>query len=136
MTSYYGIGCMYSDDNELSKDFYSNNTISIGSHNPNRLYFKGLFENIKKDDIVFLKTKKRGFLRIKAVGFVDKNDEMFESEKGYSKRVNWLHFNSGGIIDIPLIRDGGNQRISRLYQEFNPNIIEQIDKLIEKYKKN
>jgi len=137
MTEYYGIGCTYDED--VSEEFFQGNMICISSRTSGRLYFKGMFDNVKSKDIVFLKSVKRGkdrFLRIKAIGIVDNNDQEFESDYGHSKKVEWLHYIPDGIVDIPLIKDGGVQRNTRIYREYNPEIIAQIDGLVERYKKD
>jgi hypothetical protein len=105
---------------------------------PEELYFKGIFENIKKHDIVFLKSlkRKRRRLIIRTIGEVleDKTDE---NEFGYKKEVKWLTpFNEDGLTEIKIIKDGGSQRTGRIFQEFNSNMIKEIDKIIKKYGKD
>ena len=141
MTAYYGLGCTYRDDGDVSENFFKTNRVCISSSNRNRVYFEGMFNDIKANDIVFLKSIIRGkkrFLRIKAIGIIDKDDNTFESDDyGHTKKVIWYPpYNPDGIDDdILLIPDGGVQRNTRIYREYNPKIIEQIDDLIKKYKK-
>jgi hypothetical protein len=139
MQAHYGIGSYYTKENaDYSKDFYDNNMVCISSSNPERLYFKGLFENIKKNDIVFLKSikRKRRRLIVRAIGEVLR-DDIDNNDYGYKRDVKWLTpFNEDGLIEIKIIRDGGSQRTGRIFQEFNPNIIGEIEEIIKKYRRD
>ena len=96
-----------------------------------------MFDEIKKNDIVVLKTKNRrkNTLIIRAIGIV-KDSERSENELGYCKKVRWLDDDPEGIKTIQLYGDGGVQRNTRIYREYNPDIIKQIDELVKKYKKD
>lgn len=63
MIVYYGIGCNYGNG-EYSNEFYENDMICIASNNPERIYFIGMFDNIRNGDIAFIKTIKRTAPRI------------------------------------------------------------------------
>lgn len=135
---YFGIGSYYTGDaKDYMQVFFDNNMVCISSSDPNEIYFKGIFEHIKKQDIVFLKGIKKENRRmlIRAIGVI-LEDKTGENDYGYKKDVNWLTpLDEEGLIEIKIIKDGGSQRIGRIFQEFNQNIIDEIDRLIIKYGK-
>lgn len=140
MVNYYGIGSYYLEEQEEHlNEFYNNNMICISSINPERLYYKGMFENIKKGDIVFLKSIKRRTPRkliIRVVGRVT-DEKIQENTFGYKRKVEWLtSLNKEGIIIHDLKADGGVQRNTRIFQEFNPNIIKEINNILKEYRKD
>ena len=134
----YGIGYNYKIEGDLSEQFLDKGIVCISSRTKTRLYFLGMFRAIEKGDIVIMKsfTIQNQILTIKAIGIVDNIDENSkEGDLGYCIKVNWLSHNSNGIKDISIDRDGG-PRNRRIYREYNPEIIKQIDELVEKYKKD
>jgi hypothetical protein len=74
-------------------------------------------------------------LIIKAVGTV--NNKNIDKDNidglGLCIKVNWHSpYNENGIKEIQLTGDGGIQRNTTIYREYNSEIIQQINELIER----
>ena len=134
----YGIGYKYNGRKDVSKDFLDND-IACMNHDPEKFpYFVGLFKEIKDKDIIVLKTSPMSErkLKIRAIGRVSKSKFERKGNVGYGISVDWIGYDDNGIEEINTYSDGGwHQRCMAIYKEYNPEIIKQIDKLIQKYEK-
>jgi hypothetical protein len=129
----YGIGCDYEVSNEL-KTFLDNNIACMGHDREDCPYYEGLFREIKKGDIVFLKSMLFGShtLNIKAIGHVeDPNPE--EKSEGFGIDVVWDVRSQGLITSIETTNDGGyHARRGTIFREFNPEVEKKILDILRK----
>lgn len=135
----YGVGCTY-EKKDVSDEFVRKGMVCIGWRPDEKLYFHGMFKDIEEGDVIVLKSfiRRPGeqILRIKAIGtVVDTN--IRKNDLGHCICVAWLPgYDANGIEDIPLYGDGGIQRATTIYREHNPELCRQIERLMERLRKD
>jgi hypothetical protein len=134
----YGLGCMYGDENVCS-DFIKKDLACIGWEPAEKPYIYGIIRDINIGDILVLKSffqrKGNQVLRIKAFGFVLNNIIEEDIKLGHCLKVKWISYKPEGIEDFEFPNeefDGGVQRRSTIYREYNLEVCKKIINLIVK----
>jgi hypothetical protein len=133
----YGIGCDY-DGNYVGDQFYQKKVACIGwPLKDNKDYLFGLMDEIKIGDIVVLKSffqrKGKQVIRIKAIGIVSNNNRVRVKNLGYGVKVQWLKYNDENLHEFEFDNDkfdGGVQRRTTIYREYNSEICKRIIRLL------
>lgn len=126
---YWGIGAMY-DNVSVVNDFLDRGIACVGWDNKTAGTLHSILkDHIKVGDVIFIKSYSLSTgLRIKAVGIVNDN-QYIDRGFGFGVGVTWKW---DGIEEIGKVKDKYNVRSITLFEEFNPEIIKQIDDLLIK----
>ena len=108
----------------------------MGQDSEEYAYYKGIFDEIKGGDIIFIKSFiiKGGVLRIRAIGFAKtppKPGPKYNHDYGIDIK-KWIKANPDGIIDIKVPEDGGRRsRTGTIFREYNQKVIDRNIELIQ-----
>lgn len=130
--SVYGIGSYYEED--LSKEFYKEGIIAIGWEQDEKKYYHGAFKTIENGDIILMKTVSRNKQKIivRGIGIVKDNETNEHEKYGSCIKVEWLDYDQDGLMENELSGDGGIQRGTTIYKEFNKDYINEVIEHIKK----
>lgn len=134
----YGIGCKYGDE-DVCSDFIKKKLACVGWGPDEKPFFHGILKDIDIGDIILLKSffQRHGnqVLRIKGIGIIINNKIQEIEDLGHCLDVKWVSYEVDGLIDLEFPNeeyDGGVQRRSTIYKEYNDDICKKIITLLFK----
>ena len=134
--AFYGFGCKY-DNKDVCDDFFKKKLACVGWDPDEKPFFYGILKEIDVGDIIFLKSffQRHGnqVLRIKSIGIVINNNIKEIEDLGHCIKVKWVSYKADGLTEIEFPNeefDGGVQRRSTIYKEYNADICKKIINLL------
>jgi len=131
----YGIGADY-DGKYVGDEFYNSGVACIGWGLETKPYLYGIIREISIGDVVIIKSffQRAGkqVLRIKGIGIVTDNKLTDLQNLGQCIEVRWLKYDANFLKEIEYANeefDGGVQRRTTIYKEYNPDICKAIVEL-------
>jgi len=121
----YGVGAYY--DKDVSKEFIENCIVGVGWDSDDAPELQEYFKTLKTGDIVYIKAAFGGNdITVKAIGIIKDNiiltrndNELIET----GRNVKWL---STEKFIIPKPQEKNNVRNNTVYEEFHPNVQQEI----------
>ncbi|WDF61667.1 hypothetical protein PQ462_09810 [Flavobacterium sp. KACC 22758] len=119
----YGVGAYY--DKDVSGDFISQNLVGVGWDDKDAPELKEYFTSLKTGDIVYIKaTFGQNDITVKAIGVI--KDNIIIRNNGLvstGRNVKWISTDKF-IIARP--KEKNNVRANTVYEEFHPEVLDQI----------
>lgn len=119
----YGVGAYY--DRDVSQNFIQNEIIGVGWDEIDAPELEEYFKSLKAGDIVYIKAAFGGNdITVKAIGIIKDNIIIKNAQLVTTGRnVKWLDTDKF-VIKRP--QEKNNVRSNTVYEEFHPDILEEI----------
>lgn len=122
----YGVGAYY--DKDVSNDFINQKLVGVGWSYTDAPELQEYFKSLKVGDIVYIKAVPIGQdIYVKGVGVIEDNTIINNALVTTGRKVKWIDTSK---FTIPRPKEKNNVRSNTIYEEFHPDVLKEIIKLI------
>ncbi|MEY8847290.1 hypothetical protein AB9K26_00620 [Psychroserpens sp. XS_ASV72] len=128
----FGIGAYYYGTTDVSNDFLTNNIVGTGWDVNAAPELHRYFKSLKVGDIIYIKAAfgPAKYISVKGIGIISDNEILDTSHHHLTeigRNVKWVKKTQ---FKLPKPVEKNNVRSNTVYEEFHPNIQEEIIKRI------